>query len=240
VIAAERAVAATLGWSFDALGRPAVEQAITAEARRAGLAPADWADRLFDGGEILGRLVDALAVPETWFLRQRSTFDALAALAAAQGGLRVLSAACSTGEEAWSAAACAPDVDVVGVDVSARALAVAAEGRYGEGSFRGSGAAARAWCDASGRVSDALRPFVRFQVANLVTGEGLAGLGRFDAILCRNLLIYLVPEARARLLGHLERLLTARGRVFVGNAESLGPPFERCEPAEAFAWKRAS
>ena len=86
-------------------------------------------------------VIEALLNPETWFRRDRATFDTFAgellpALSAARGGapVKVWSAGCSTGQEAWSLAIGAMDggfpVEVIGTDLSQRALEKARAGAY--------------------------------------------------------------------------------------------------------------
>jgi chemotaxis protein methyltransferase WspC len=147
---------------------------------------------------------------------------------AAPGRMRVLSAACSTGEEAYSAAIAllagglpATHVEVVGLDVSSAVLAVAASGSLPRTALRGT---IPAWSEpylerrADGTVAIAplARARVTFALANLLMAPAS---GPYDAILCRNLLIYLTPPARTRVTDWLRSQLAPDAPLFVGHAE---------------------
>jgi chemotaxis protein methyltransferase CheR len=67
----------------------------------------------------------------------------------------------------------------------------------------------------------ALRARIRFERANLVEMQRLARLGVFDAVFCRNVLIYGHEASVPRFLRALEQLVRANGYLFLGQAESL-------------------
>jgi chemotaxis protein methyltransferase WspC len=84
---------------------------------------------------------------------------------------------------------------------------------------------------------------VHCQIANVTAPGFLAGQAPFDAIFCRNLLIYLTGDARRQCLAAMSRLLVADALLFTGIAESasaIDPRFVASGPAEAFAWRRLS
>ncbi|MCO5166345.1 MAG: protein-glutamate O-methyltransferase CheR [Planctomycetes bacterium] len=187
-----------------------------------------------DGGE-LQQLVEALVVQETFLFRELDQLevaaDLLAERARAAGGARAWSAACATGEEPLSlamllAARGALDrVELVATDVSERALARAREGRYGPRALRA--APPRAldpWVERAGDrlvVRRELIERVRWGRLNLLDAEGRRALGRFDVILCRNVLIYFADAtARGVVQGLVDRL-APDGALFVGVSESL-------------------
>ena len=66
-----------------------------------------------------------------------------------------------------------------------------------------------------------LRSLVHFQRLNLNETPYL-GLGRFDLIFCRNVLIYFDAASKARVVEQLRNHLLPQGSLFVGHAESLG------------------
>lgn len=147
--------------------------------------------------------------------------------------LRAWSAGCSTGEEPFSLAMCAlahlPDwsIDVLATDLSHRAVAQGREAmwpaeraeqiprRYREGFMLRGVRSREGWI----KAGPELRQVVRFEQMNLhreLPGEA----DRFDLILCRNVLIYFHPAARARALrGLLDRLLPG-GYLLLGHSES--------------------
>jgi chemotaxis protein methyltransferase WspC len=119
------------------------------------------------------------------------------------------------------------------VDISEGALERARTARYSANAFRNADLSFRdRWFrrDGSAAVLDErVRGLVRFTRANILdeafVAESLAsGRGPYDVVFCRNLLIYLTPEARARVAGVLDRLTAAEGLLVVGAAE---PPIIR-------------
>jgi chemotaxis methyl-accepting protein methylase len=192
------------------------------------------------GRETLARLLDEYTVKETSFFRDREQFEAIdwqALLAAAQRDgrdtVRVWSAACSTGEEAYTLAALAAEslgspgaVCVFGTDVSSDAVRRAEEARYGHRVRRDLDEAARdryfVRDGTSFVVRDELRRRVRFSQHNLVHDAAAPpGHGPFDLIVCRNVLIYFAPATSAAVVATLARALAPRGRLLLGAADAL-------------------
>lgn len=227
-------LALRLGMGPDSLGVGVAERIIrqrmaavgvdseTAYAALLSASPGEWES-----------LVDRLVVTETWFFRYPSSFAYLREVVAASDGaafLRALSLPCATGEEPYSiamtllSAGLSPGRFAVdAVDVSRQALRHAASGRYGRQSFRGDPAMAPADCletDGEDRlVAPLVRERVRFLQGNPLEEGFLAGQAPYHVIFCRNLLIYLLPEARRRLVAVISRLLIPDGLLFVGHAE---------------------
>jgi chemotaxis protein methyltransferase WspC len=244
----ERILAHRIGLDAASVGARAIAAAIS--ARMAALRMTDvaaYADLLAERPAEMTALVEEVVVPETWFLRDRVPFANLAAHARARqagrkDGFRVLSAPCSTGEEAYSVAIAmldagfAPsDFEIDAVDVSARAIAIAKRGVYSGGSFRGDDLRFRDhhFVPVAGafEVLPAIRERVRFRTGNLLDLEVEPGR-RYHAILCRNVLIYLTPQARAAVLERVEQLLEEGGALVVGHAEMLRGMQGRFRPAE--------
>jgi chemotaxis protein methyltransferase WspC len=137
--------------------------------------------------------------------------------------------------------------------VSENALEVARRAAYSTNSFRSNDLSFRHRYfkpTARGFVLDpVVAGLVHFHAANVLADELLPGEGPFDAVFCRNLLIYLDAPGRARVLCHVDRLLAPNGLLFVGHAEQLGFlsgrfrqvgvrgsfAFERVEPGELTA-----
>jgi chemotaxis protein methyltransferase CheR len=70
-------------------------------------------------------------------------------------------------------------------------------------------------------VHPELKLHTRFEVKNLVDARSLADLGTFDVIFCRNVLIYLAPSGRARVIDAFYEHLRPGGLLFLGHSESL-------------------
>jgi chemotaxis protein methyltransferase CheR len=193
----------------------------------------------------LAVLATHLTIGETYFLRGRETWAALLdhvlpALARARNGehkrLRFWSAACCTGEEAYSLAImlhqALPDIDdwrieILGTDINPRFLQKAATGIYGQWSFRGVPAETRrryfrATGDGSYAIAPEIRRMVRFARLNLVQDEYPSGSGDcdpFDLILCQNVLMYFAVQQAERVVRRLHRALREDGWLVVAPCE---------------------
>lgn len=145
--------------------------------------------------------------------------------------VRVLSAGCSSGEEAYTiamlleeAGVCrsAGGMEVVGLDIDPDALATAQGGRYPERSFRaGNNNVVEKYFRRAGDlfvVHDDLRKQVRFVQGNLLEARGL---GAFDAIFCRNVLIYFSDASMERVAANFYDMLIPGGYLLLGHSESF-------------------
>ncbi|MEZ6105065.1 MAG: CheR family methyltransferase [Pirellulaceae bacterium] len=196
-------------------------------------------------------VIDAITTNETLFFRDNSPFEAFAYKALpetmdAKAGspfanrLRIWSAASSTGQEAVSIGisilehlpdAHRFDVQIVGTDISERAVERASRGWFAEHEIqRGLSPQmiAKYFRPDNGgwRVIDEVRSLLKFQHMNLL--EPFNHLGKFDIVFCRNVAIYFTPETRARLFQRISEVMTEPGYLFVGSSESLsdlGPRF---------------
>jgi chemotaxis protein methyltransferase CheR len=202
---------------------------------------------------LVTRLIEEVTVKETSFLRDReqlATIDWLRLLgrAHARGSahVRVWTAACATGEEAYSLALLAAEafapgpapVRILASDISAGALAHARAGRYSERSVRELDPAARArWLREDGDrlvVADPLRALVTFARHNLIR-DPFPPLGEapFDLILCRNVLIYFDTPTVGGVLASLEGARALTGELILGAADVLCASASRIDAAAA-------
>jgi chemotaxis protein methyltransferase CheR len=191
-------------------------------------------------GRELRAFIDALTTNKTSFFREPQHFDFLAArvlpACAEAGRARIWSAGCSSGEEAYTIAMVMretiPDVErmdarVLATDISERVLARAREGVYEHELMRDVPvplarkyfACVRQEAPRAYRAGDALRALVRFARLNLM--EAWPMRGPFDAIFCRNVMIYFDRPTQERLVGRFWELLAPGGHLFVGHSESL-------------------
>lgn len=183
-------------------------------------------------------LLDAVTVQETRFYRNAPQLDTfrdtiLPALVASAGArpLRLLSAGCATGEEAWTLGLMALDaapgrpVEVLGLDLCRPALAAAEAALYHgpPDPLRDLPPRYLPWLagTAPAEPGPALRQAVRFRRANLVRLAEPAG--HYDAILCRNVLIYLSPAARSATVARLVAALRPGGALLLGPTDQPGP-----------------
>jgi chemotaxis protein methyltransferase CheR len=187
------------------------------------------------GGEELDRLVDALLVHETYFFREadqlRALVDEILLPAASRGARpRVWCAAAATGEEPLTLAMMLAErgalgrVEIVASDLSRRALERARAGVFGARSQRALPPEAARWLTRSGDaavVDPSLRDAIEWRCANLVDPATYAAFGAFDAIACRNVLIYFSDATAHRVVTSLAEHLVPGGHLLVGASESL-------------------
>jgi chemotaxis protein methyltransferase WspC len=247
---------AEIGLDAGILGARGLALAVATRMKALDLSEvADYRVRLAAPAEIQ-QLVDEVTVPETWFFRDPAAFELLAAHALAQrdrqgGTYRVLSAPCASGEEAYSIAislldAGIVDFEVLAIDVAAGAITKARSAVYSPRAERGAAVPQRhrrPLGDGAFGLSTQVTERVRCQLANVADPGFLGDQAPFDAIFCRNLLIYLTADARRQCLAAMARLLTPDALLFTGIAESapaIDPRFVASGLAEAFAWRRLS
>ncbi len=203
--------------------------------------------RFDDSGEERVRFVNAITTNETAFFREPTHFEHLtgtwlpAHRAAADAGaprrLRAWSAACSSGEEAYSiamtirdglAGAGAWDVRILASDIDTDVLTRAVAGIYPAEAVARVPAPTlrRHFLRGIGAHQGLVR--VRPEVRALVTARRLNLLDDawpvrtcFDLIFCRNVLMYFDRPTQARLVARLERMLAAGGLLVLGHAENL-------------------
>lgn len=187
------------------------------------------------------RLVELLTVNETYFFREEEHFHVLMDeflpdwRKQKNAPLRVWSCACSTGCEPYTLAILLrdrgfvghgfPKVEILGTDVNGRVLDEARQGVYGEFALRNTPAHYREkYFRRKGHCYEleaTVRKMVTFRKINLLAaGESSPG-GAFDAIFCRNVLLYFDLEAKRRVVAALAKALGSGGVLFVGRSESL-------------------
>lgn len=185
----------------------------------------------------LNQAIDLLTTNETFFFREPRHFDFLREVVLPahprNSPFRLWSAASSSGEEAYTAAMVLADTlpntpwEVVGTDVSARVVASAQRGLYpitaaeriplpllrrhcrkGRDEYEGLMA-----------IAPEIRARVTFVRANLM--DNLQGLGRFDVIFLRNVMIYFGADTKIALVERLEEMLQPGGHLIVSLSETL-------------------
>lgn len=226
-----------------------LQRAIAAAAEDFGFeqAPhcADWLLSTALSPQQLRALASHLTIGETYFFRERNTFDALAQhilpdlLRRRRGRdqrLRLWSAACCTGEEPYSLAillhqmlgdASDWDITIVATDINERYLQRAADGVYGEWSFRDApkGLQERYFTRGPGgrfTILPEIRKRVRFVQRNLALDAPLTlnpELHAMDLILCRNVLMYFTPAHAHSLVNKLYGALADDGWLLVAPCE---------------------
>jgi len=185
--------------------------------------------------------IDAMMAKDTGFFRDWKPFMhfrtvVLPNIRVSRGmraKFRILAAGVSTGQEAHSIAMTIKDVassfpgwqiEVVGIDISASAIAAATRGSYNQFDVQ-RGLPIRTLLqhftkhDDVWTISDSVRNMVKFQEGNLL-GD-LYPLGRFDAVFCRNVLVYFDLRTKLDVLQKIGRLLVDDGVLYLGQTESI-------------------
>ncbi len=199
-----------------------------------------------DAGE-LQAFTNAMTTNQTSFFRERHHFEYLADSLLPQldrekrqgrRRLRLWSAGCSTGEEAYSIAMTLrehlPAIDswdarILCTDIDSSVIAHAREGRYSERQVESVPDALRnRWLDRDGDtwvVREGLRALTVFKQLNLLQGWPMRG--PFDAVFCRNVFIYFERATQLRLVDRIAELLDDGGYLFLGHSESVINASER-------------
>jgi len=181
-------------------------------------------------------------VGETYFFRNRDHFRACEELVlperlrrrASQRRLHLLSAGCSSGEEAYSLAILARsliadphfELSVRAVDVNPAALEKARRARFTSWALRETSPELQArWFREDGRefvLDESVRTAVTFDARNLTLEDPeLWRPGHYDVIFCRNVLMYFTHEAACAAVARIARSLAPGGYFFLGHAETL-------------------
>lgn len=218
----------------------------------------NWSELLYKvkgdaSGAMRRKVIDAITTNETSFFRDTSPFELLqhklfpelidrrtkANLKPVP--IRILSAACSTGQEAYSTIIVLKellgdfrnyDIRILGLDISDAAVAQASYAHYIRADLdRGMSPdklnrhfeqVGDRW-----KVRDELRAMTTFRRANLL--EPIASTAPFDIIFCRNVAIYFTEPDKIKLFQNLGRSLAKDGALIIGSTESitgLCPEFE--------------
>ncbi|WPP00999.1 CheR family methyltransferase [Pseudomonas sp. HR96] len=227
-----------IGLDVASVGAPMIERAVQQRCKAAGQADLHGYWLLLQNTPAEQQaLIEAVIVPETWFLRYPESFAALARLAqqrlAGLKGLRplrLLSLPCSTGEEPYSIAMSLLDSGIApaqfkvdAVDISPLSVAKAQRGVYGRNSFRGQDLSFRERhfqaVDDGYQLHQRVAAQVRLQSGNILDPALLAGEPPYDFVFCRNLLIYFDVPTQQRVFEVLKGFTQGDGALFIGPAE---------------------
>ena len=258
-------IAARLGLQFADDQVPFLAGVLRASASAGRCAPEALPERLArlaDGAaEWLG-LVERITVAETYFFRNLPQLAAFTGAVAAQllgagrSSLRVLSAGCASGEEPYSLAMLWSDdarlgqaglgLELTALDLNPANLQRARAGMYSAWALRETPPAMRLRhftpVGDSFHLAAQVREAVRFLPGNLAVDDpAFWHPGRFDAIFCRNVLMYFAPATARAAIARFHRALSPGGYLFLGHAETLrglSESFRICHTQGAFAYRR--
>ena len=193
------------------------------------------------GRDTLARAVtEAMTTNESSFFRDRLAFEKfrdvvlppLLEARAASKRLRIWSAACAAGQEAYSIAMLLDDlklhtkgwaIDLIATDLSSEMIARAEEGLYTHYEVqRGLGirklVAHFTQEESNWRIAEHLRRMVTFRQFNLLDSYGW--LDDLDVVFCRNVLIYFDHKTKASILERIAEVLVSDGALMLGHTET--------------------
>ncbi len=208
--------------------------------------------QLLEGSDRLigDHIVDALVNQETSFFRDAQVFDlmveAVALAEASRRRVRIWCAGCSTGQEPLSLAMLfaertetsgAPMPEIVATDVSEAALARARSGRFSQFEIQRGLPVRRMirWFDTTGSdwiAKPELVKLITFRRMNLVSDQPPPG--RFDIVLCRNVLLYLSADTKGQVFPRIAAALNPGGKLVLGAGETVIGQTSAFEPSKRF------
>jgi chemotaxis protein methyltransferase CheR len=209
-----------------------------------------------------GRVMDALAVQETYFWRESDQLRAIVDRVVPRlvdelrgDPLHIWSVPCASGEEPLTLAMMLDEarwfdrapIEVFGSDASQAAIAKALNGRYGQRAFRNLPPAVREkYFVAEGDrwvVTPALQRRVSYDIVNLVAPDEVARHASAPIVFCRNVFIYFSDQSITRTVKELAHWMPERGYLCLGASESLlrlRTVFELQEIGGAFVYVKGS
>ena len=194
------------------------------------------------GADELETAIDLLVPHETYFFREpvqlkcfeQELVPMLVERNPRRRSLMLWSAGCSTGEEPYTLSLLLDgmpavkdwDIDVLGTDLSRKALTTARKAEYGPMALRATTPEQQAkyFQKLDGgrvRLLDPYRERVRFGQLNLLDESAVNVLPRFDVIFCRNVLIYFDQATRRKVVEHFFNRLVDGGYLLLGHSENL-------------------
>ncbi|MEM9905760.1 MAG: CheR family methyltransferase [Cyanobacteria bacterium P01_D01_bin.44] len=250
-------IAGGCGWQIKSKDQPLVEQKIQHRMAMLNLSHPEAYYHLLTAPTSESRqewqhLIALLTNPESFFFRDRGQFKVLRNHVLpdlikrhqSDKQLRILSAGCSTGEEAYSLALTLknlmPDIDqwqvtLLGTDINTHALKQAKAGIYRPWSLRGMDAVTQQQffrkIDEHYHLDDDIKTMVRFRTLNLV-GKTLSqpkAQLKLDLIICRNVFIYFSEGAIASVIDSFYKMLRPSGYLITGHTELWNQDMSRFE-----------
>ena len=197
--------------------------------------------------DLENQIIDAISTNETYFFRDKSPFELLQhkifpdlidarskQSTIGRPTIRLWSAANSTGQEIYSIAmtliemGITPDkynIKLFGTDISDAAIAQASYGLYNKFEVARGLDERRVvryfdkQTDDQYKIKDEVRAMAQFKKMNLM--KPFIGLGKFDIVLCRNVMIYFTSENRKKIYEGISKVMEPDGYLLIGATESL-------------------
>lgn len=197
------------------------------------------------GGEEMGNLVNAITTNLTSFFREGHHFEhlkqnvLLPLTAKPERKLRIWSSACSSGMEPYSIAmtvkSAIPNIDkwdakILATDIDTNMLRVGLNGEYAMSEYKNIPENYRKYASQQGDkvlVADELKELISFKHLNLLQAWPMKG--EFDAIFCRNVVIYFDKPTQRKLFDRIADRLKPGGWLYIGHSENLNNVCNRFE-----------
>ncbi len=209
------------------------------------------------GDSEIGNLVNAITTNLTHFFREKHHFEhlqkevLLPLQASGSKRLRIWSAGCSSGMEPYSIAMTLKhtltpihrwDARILATDIDTNMLDRGARGEYPLDEFSNIPTAYRGDVTKSGKestmhMSDDLKTLIAFKHLNLLESWPMQGI--FDAVFCRNVVIYFDKKTQSRLFDRMADLLEVGGWLYIGHSENLMKVTQRFELAGRTIYRKA-
>ena len=195
-------------------------------------------------------VVEAMTTNESFFFRDIKPFDQfkqvilpyLLQARAAPRSIKVWSAACSSGQEPYTLGMILKEerqrligwnIDILATDLSTEILAKAQAGLYSQFEVQRGlpiQLLVKYFKQAGDRwqIDSAVREMVRYRPFNLL--DELSGLGQFDVIFCRNVLIYFDQPTKQMVLERMAKQLAPDGFLYLGGAETVVGITDKFQP----------
>lgn len=234
-----------MGFRFEDAKLEQLREVFERVAPRFSRAPEQFLDQLASpeqGRDLLRAVARELTVTETYFFRgadqlrafREAVLPARALARRFERKISILSAGCSSGEEAYSLAIIAHEhralqgyqIEVRGIDLNVAQVERARRARYSTWSLRETSPEDRArWFTPERqevRLNDDVRSWVSFEEHNLLDeNETHLPVETFDVVFCRNVLMYFSKKNAIDVIARLWRALRPAGFFFMGHAETM-------------------
>ncbi|MFM2128598.1 MAG: hypothetical protein RL477_144 [Pseudomonadota bacterium] len=206
------------------------------------------------GGDesLLVEITEVMTTNESFFFRDTKPFDQfrdvvmpqLREKRGARKSLRIWSAACSSGQEPYSLAILLKEMqptlpgwrfEIVATDISQEILNKAKAGIYSQFEVQ-RGLPIQLLVkyfkqiESGWQIDASIRSAVQFRFFNLL--ENMAGLGTFDVVFCRNVLIYFDQATKGEVLARIAKQMAPDGYLYLGGAETVLGISDRFRPSQ--------
>ncbi|MFC1845003.1 CheR family methyltransferase, partial [Thermodesulfobacteriota bacterium] len=251
-----------MGLKVTSIGKGTLDRSVQKRMKALSIiSKKEYVEKLHSSVLELKELIEEVIIPETWFFRDQIPFKVISQFLVTQWLpkhknklFRVLSAPCSSGEEPYSMAMTLLDAglsadkfSIHGVDISTRSILRAQKGIYTKHSFRGTDVSyQRKFFEKDKNffiLNKNVCDNVHFHIGNILNSTFMEGLGLFDVVFFRNVLIYFNERARHQAIATLYKILADDGILFVGHAEANlfnNSPFTPAPYSQAFAFHKKS